>query len=489
MKISDFQRIKPFQLHRYSIPQWIFIALLIACMLGAIFFFSKDNFPLGVVVLILPFPIVYLTYVFHKPEVGFISLLYANYFAVGLSRYLPGPLGLSVDALLVLTWLSVIFSQFNRKIEWNKALNGFVIVAIIWFSYTLFQLFNPEAVSKVAWFYAMRGVSLYMLLTLPLVFVLFNKSEHLDTFIKLWAWFTIVAVLKGAQQKIMGPDPWENAWLDAGGGKTHRLPGGLRVFSFFPDAATYGGSMGFASVMFAILSLNTQETKKKFFFLFVACFALYGMLISGTRGAIAVPFGGFALYAFLNRKIKVIVFGAIALGSVYGILKFTTIGDSVYEIRRFRDALDNDNPSMMVREENKKKFKAYLSTRPFGGGIGSAGNWGLRFTPGTFLAETPPDGWYVQIWAEQGIVGLMLHLSILLYILIRCCYIIMFKLKNIKYKGIAAAFASGMFGVMGASYTSNALGQMPNGIIIFVSVSFILLMMEWEKDEEQEELP
>ncbi|HKK62209.1 MAG TPA: O-antigen ligase family protein, partial [Bacteroidales bacterium] len=212
--------------------------------------------------------------------------------------------------------------------------------------------------------------------------------------------------------------------------------------------------------------------------------AFSGMLISGTRGAIAVPFAGFALYLMLSRRVKMIIIGGIAMIAVFGILKFTTLGESVYEIRRFRDALDPENPSLMVRKENKAKFKVYLADRPFGGGIGSAGNWGLRFTPGTFLAETPPDGWYVQIWAEQGIVGLILHLSILGYVLLKSIYIIMFQLKNPENVARAMAFSAGMFGVMAASYTSGALGQMPNGIIIYSGMAYIFIIKDWEQNGE-----
>ena len=155
------------------------------------------------------------------------------------------------------------------------------------------------------------------------------------------------------------------------------------------------------------------------------------------------------------------------------------MGESVYEIRRFREAVDSENASLAVRKENQEKLANYLADRPFGGGIGSAGNWGLRFTPDTFLAETPPDGWYVQIWAEQGAVGLTLYLFILLYIIFRASYIIMFKLKNAYLKGIATAFISGTFGVMVASYSSGALGQMPNGIIIYTLLAFVFIMEEW----------
>lgn len=448
-----------------------------------IFFLSQEKLAIGLVSLLVPFVLFFIGLLFHKPIIGFWAAFTMNYFAIGLTRYVPAPLGLSIDGLLLLTWLAIIFSQFNRSVPWKNAGNITTLLAIIWFGYSLFQLVNPEAVSRIAWFYAMRGVSLYMLLTIPLAFILLNHPSYLNRFLKVWAYFTIAGILKGLMQKFIGTDPWENHWLAVIGGKTHLLPGGLRVFSFFSDAATYGGSMGFSGVVFTIIALHTQNKKQKYFYALVGIMAFFAMMISGTRGAIAVPFAGFAVYAVLSKKVKIVVAGVIVLVAMYSFLKFSTIGNSVYEIRRFRTGLDPDNPSLMVRKENQQLLKSYLATRPFGGGIGSAGNWGLRFSPGTFLAETPTDSWFVQIWAEQGKVGLILHLGILLTIVGSSSYIIMFRLKREEYISKGSALTAGMVGVVAASYGSGALGQMPNGIIIYASMAFIQMMIRWEREK------
>jgi O-antigen ligase/polysaccharide polymerase Wzy-like membrane protein len=463
----------------------LFSSLLILCLLLSIFFLQKDNFVIGIILLATPFVLVLLTLIITKPIFSFAALFFANYFAMGIARYIKGPLGLSIDILLVLTWIALFFSQFNNKVEWKKAWNSLTVAAIVWFAYALFQLFNPEIVSRVAWFYAMRAVSLYFVLTVPLTFILLDDKKYLDKFLNLWAWFTVIGVLKGTMQYIIGPDPWEQYWLDTIGGKTHLLSQGLRVFSFFTDSATYGGSMGFSGVVFSIVALTTKVPKKKIFYIIIALIAFYGMLISGTRGAIAVPFAGFAVYAVLSKKFKLIIIGGFLIISVYLFLRFTTIGESVYIIRRFRGGLDPNNASLLVRKENQKLIGEYLSSRPFGGGIGSAGNWGLRFTPSTFLAKTPTDSWYVQIWAEQGIVGITLHLGILIFILLKSSFIIMFRLKEPELKGKAMALCSGMFGVMAASYGSSALGQLPNGLIVYISMAFIFMMPKWVQDDNR----
>lgn len=458
----------------------VLILVLSGLLVLSVVLFLNGQFILALGSLILPLISVQLAFVLANPRMGIISVFVANYFAMGLARYVPGPLGLSIDALLVLTWLAVIYSQFKHEVKWRYAWNSLTILACIWFLYAFFQLFNPQSVSRIAWFYAMRGVSMYMVLTVPLVFLVFRKENDLRQLLKLWGWFTLAGVVKGLAQKFLGVDPWESQWLAEVGGKTHLLPGGLRIFSFFTDAATYGGSMGYSAVVFLILTLKTPSFRTRLFYGFIGLAALYAMFISGTRGALAVPFAGLALYSILSKRMTMLVTGGVVMLTIFMFLKFSTIGNSVYEIRRFRTGLDPDNPSLMVRKENQQRLSIYLQDKPFGGGLGSAGNWGLRFSPGTFLADTPTDSWYVQIWAEQGIVGLSLHLFILIYILGHCSRIIFFKLKSDDLKNTGAALLSGMFGIMVASYGSGALGQMPNGLIVYMSMAFIYLMPEWE---------
>jgi hypothetical protein len=467
---------------------FILLSVLFGVLLAiAIFFFSKNNLTGGIAVLILPLPVYMIYLFFSNPRISFITVFFLNFFAVGLARYIDAPVGLSVDAMLVLTWITLIFYQFNKKIKWEDAAKDYTGLVIAWFLMTLFQLFNPEAVSREAWFYAMRSYALYSLLTVPLVYLIFNKPKDLDLYITLLAWFTIAAVAKALMQKYIGLDFAEKRWLNMPGNRTtHLLFGQLRVFSFFSDAGTFGGSMGFFTIIFTIFGINEKKLRKKLFYFMVALGAMYALMISGTRSAVAVPLAGFVVYAFLSKKFKIMLIMGLLVFGAFFFLKYTTIGQGNYDIRRMRSAFAEDNASMNVRLENRRMFAEYLKTRPFGGGVGSAGNWGLRFSPDTFLAQTATDGWYVQIWAEQGIVGLVFYALMILYMVFKSSLIIFFRLKKPENIMRAIAFVSGICGLMVSSYTSSALGQMPNTIIAFTAFVFISLMPEWEKKEQSE---
>jgi len=444
----------------------------------------------GVAILVLPFLLTYLYFVFSIPKTGLIILYIFNYFVLGLTRYIEGvPLGLGVDAQFFIIYLALLYQSFFTKVPWKNAKNELVLLAFIWYGYVFFQLLNPEAASRVAWFYAMRGIALYMLFTIPLIFIIFNKRKDLNLFLNIWAILSLLATLKGMMQHFIGPDPWEQAWLNGGGDVTHVIFGKLRVFSFMSDAGQFGGAQGHSGVVFLILAFHQKKSiRLRIFYAVTGLLALYGMMISGTRGSIAVPLMGFALYFVIRKNLYIISAGILALIAVFIFFKYTTIGQSNYTIRRMRSAFDYNDPSLQVRLENQRRLASYLSARPFGGGVGSSGNWGMRFTPNTFLAQTPTDSWFVMIWADMGIVGLMLHLFILFYIVLKSSYIIMFKLKDPWIKAQMSALVCGMWGVIVASYGNGVLGQMPTGIIIYSSMAFLFLSPKFDKIAVKENL-
>ncbi len=429
----------------------------------------------GIALIVLPFSMLYLYLLFMNPIVGFYTAVAAGFLLLGIGRYLPGlQVGLGMDALLILTFLALFFKQFYTRIDWTPVKKDIMVLASIWLLYALFQLVNPEAQSAEAWFSG-RGSSIYMFLLIPLTLLLIDKNRKLDIFFYIWGIFSVLATLKGIMQNTIGVDPWEQEWLNIEGNRTtHILFGKLRVFSFLSDAGQFGANQGYSAVVALILAIGLKEWQKKIFFIVVALLGFYGLIISGTRGALSVPFVGFALYFILKKNIWVMVSGFILLVAFVVFFKFTMIGQDNPEIRRMRSAFDPNNPSLQVRLENQKKFKAYLATRPFGGGIGHAGGKARKYLPNAFLTNTPPDSWYVLIWAEQGIVGLTLHLFILFYIVIKASWNVMFNIRDPQVKMKIAALTCGMFGIMAASYGNMVLGQMPTSILIYTSMALML---------------
>jgi hypothetical protein len=463
---------KPTGAASFSNPRVFVILLFLTLLFGVVI--AKKGLVVAAMLILLPFILFLIRKIFDEPKVAIYVVIIIGFFANGISRYIPGPpYGLSIDGVFVLGYLALFFKNFNTRIDWSPAARDVTFLASLWFGYALLQLVNPEALSRVAWFYAMRGVALYFFLMVPLVLILIRNRQDFNRLLYIWAVISLLATFKGILQLTVGVDPWEKAWLDGGGAVTHLLFGKLRVFSFYSDAGQFGASQAHTGVVASIIFMHAKKKKEKIFFGIVALMSFYGMFISGTRGAIAVPAMGFFLYLVLIRNVKLVTLGTIMGIAVFIFFKFTTIGSGVYAINRMRTGFDPNDKSLQVRLENQRILRAYLATRPIGGGIGSAGNWGQRFSPNGFLANVPTDSWYVMIWAEQGIVGLTLHLFILFYIVGKGSYLAMFHVRDPVLQGKLFALVAGIFGIMAASYGNGVFGQIPTGPLMYLSMGLL----------------
>ena len=451
-----------------------FISILCVVAIAALLI-SRMGIAASFALIMLPFIAAYLNFLFRYPVIGYYSAVALGFVLLGLGRYIDDlPIGLAMDGLLILTYIALIFNKFYDQFDWKPAKKDVTLLAVIWFGYSLLEVFNPESRSFSAWMSGMRGMSLYMVFMIPLALIFINTNRKLNYFLYLWGFFSIIVSLKGILQNTIGVDPWEKAWLDAGAAETHILFGKLRIFSFLSDAGQFGANQAYSAVVATILAMTFKDNRHKIFFISVAVLGFYGMLLSGTRGAISIPLAGFALYFFLRKNGAIMITGVLLLLAVFVFFKYTTIGQNVQEIRRMRSAFDPNDPSLQVRIENQKKLAVYLSSRPLGGGIGHAGVKAKKFLPNAFLSQVATDSWYVLIWAEQGIIGLVLHLFILFYILGKASYQIMFRIRDPILKMKMAALASGMFGIMVASYGNAVLGTMPTGMLLYTSMAIML---------------
>lgn len=450
---------------------------------------NKVGLIVALVFILVPFMITYFIILFRNPIVGLYSAVFFGFILLGLGRYIKGvPIGLAMDAILIVTYTALIFNKFKEKVNWIPAKNEMTYLSIIWFGYSVFQIFNPEAQSISAWLSG-RGIGLYMLLIVPLTLLLVDNNRKLNLFFYLWGAFSILVTLKGIMQLQLGVDLWEQAWLNEGNYKTHILYGKLRVFSFLSDAGQFGANQAYTGVMATIMSIALKEWKRKSFFILVALLSFYGMFISGTRGAISIPLIGFSAFFVLQKNKAVMISGFFILVVVFVFFKFTNIGQGIYQIRRMRSAFDLNDPSLQVRLENQRILKSYMASRPFGGGIGHGGVKAQKYLPNAYLSQIPTDSGYVLIWVEQGVIGLALHLFILFYVVGKSSYKIMFRIRDPILKLKMSAMVAGMFGIMVANYGNAVLYQMPTSILFYTSMALLMKMDSFDKIQNDSKKP
>ncbi|MCK6610836.1 MAG: O-antigen ligase domain-containing protein [Bacteroidia bacterium] len=458
--------------------------LLIAAILG--FMIGKGQMGTVATLIALPFVVAFLIWIFYQPVVAFLASFHLSFVSNGMTRFIEAniPWGLGVDFLLLICIVATIFKRSQPGASGRSFSSPLFWLMFGWFLFTLVELVNPEARSKEAWFYAARGLSFYPMQIIALIYLLMDTEKEMDRFINYWMIWSLVSAFYGFKMHYLGVTAGERKWLDNGGSITHEIQGQLRIFSFYSDAGQFGAAMAHTTLFALLMAIGPYEKKVKrwYWFLVAVCFWAYAL--SGSRGPLFVIAGGGALYLFLIGNVRILIIGGMIGALLFGILKYTHIGDGNYQIHRMRTGLDPNDASLQVRLDNQKKLKAYLATRPLGGGIGSGGSWGQRFTPGSFLAETALDSWYVKVWVETGIIGLWLHIISLMIILgygvINC-----FRIREPGLRQKIIALTAGFFGIAVASYGNQVLGQQPTGYIIYFSWAYMFLAVEWEKEKQQ----
>ncbi len=450
-------------------------ALILACSILLGIFIANGKYIALISIVAVLLALVYIFISFKYPLLPLKSVYIFSFFVIGLTRYVDAPFGLTIDFLLVFSWI-IIFLKLRDTIEWKRANNFFILFISIWFVYIVLQLLNPLSIGAEPWFYAMRGLALYPFLILPSVFLIFNKKENMVWLIKIWLCISILAALKGFTQKYYSCDLYEKLWLESGGAVTHILFGQLRAFSFYSDAGQFGGAMAQASVFCFVLFTGPYSRKKKFIFFSLSVLFFWGYLISGTRGAISVIAVGVLIYLLLSKNFKSLIFGSLLVGGFYYFMAFTHIGQGTYEIRRLRTVFTqgSEDASMIVRAQNREKLNAYLVGKPFGGGVASAGDWGKRYRPDSVLANIATDSFYVRIWAETGIVGLIMFLAFYFYFIVKGG-IIIWRMENSALRNKLLALFCSIVGIMVASYSNSVISQFPTATISYTGMCFILI--------------
>jgi hypothetical protein len=257
----------------------------------------------GSIIASLPFLSIGFFLLLKNPLWSFIFLFIANYFVMGITRYISFPGGILMDSVIFFCFATLLLKTAYEKIEWKKALTPLTLITFLWLFFCILELLNPKAVPISDWATRVRGMAVYPFFLAILVPLLFTKYKYFRIILFIWSVLTLLAAFKGYWQKNHGFDSAELYWLYVGGGaRTHLINTGIRFFSFFTDAGNYGSSMGFSMVVFFTTAFFIRNKWMKVYF-FIAAFAGgYGMMISGTRGAIAVPFIGFAVFTILSKN-------------------------------------------------------------------------------------------------------------------------------------------------------------------------------------------
>lgn len=472
-------------LHKWRVEKVFGSSLIIAGILLMTWFLINGDLGTGMTIALLPFLSIGLYLVMSNPYWGLMLLFVVNYFLMGIYRYVTvGQLGLLMDFLLLLTLFSALTrSVFIRDLHWKKAMNAGVLLLMIWLLYGILELANPTAVLE-AWIYTIRSI-IYPFIIALLTSLLFYRYKDFKVIVFLWSFFTILAVMKMQGQVSLGFDPYESRWVNQEGiSRLILLSTGTRYFSFFSDPGNFGANMGCAMVVFTICAIYVKKIWLKIYYAGVGLLGMYGMFVSGTRGAIAAPFAGFLLFTILTKKLKAFLVCCLFVFCAYFFLAHTSIGQGNEHIRRMRTAFDPNEPSLVVRKNNQKILANYLKYKPFGEGIGLAGAESQRFAH-RITTTIPSDSGFVKIWCQTGIVGLVFYLTIYLSIIAYGVHMVLFHIRDQELRGYLSAVICGLTGILACTYGNSIMGQYPTVILMAMTVAFIYLGGEYDKEIQE----
>lgn len=417
-------------------------------------------------------------------QLGFYVFFTLNYFIMGISRYITMKPGIIMLGLAIGVFLLIFLKNIFHPYDWKRCRNFLTLLWSIWFIYCVLELFNPRALWE-PWSIAFPHYAFYPLCCALFIPLLFTRYKHFQWLLIIWAVLTLLAAAKGYWQRNRGFDWGELNWLFVeGGARTHIISTGIRYFSFFTDAAAYGAGMGISMVVFGISGFYVRKLWIKLLYWGTTIAAGYGLLISGTRSDIAIPFVGLIIFLLLCREKKAIFISGALLITAFVFLKYTDIGEGNRLIRRMRTSLDFTDASWNVRVENRGKITELMKDKPFGTGLGLAGVKANRFRevdkhdPLTYIAT---DSWFIMTYVETGIVGLTLYLCILIAILIKSTQIIFYKIKSKELKGQLYAITGGIMGILVTCYANEVL-NFPNGIIVYTLMAFLYTAPYYDKE-------
>lgn len=406
-----------------------------------------------------------------QSEITLLFLFSVQLVLIVVGMFIPIRMGITTLPLVIALSIVTLMRCTNRETDWKRGQNVMFSLFLAWGAYCLFEISNSNHVQE-AWNIAISQYFVYPLICAFVVPLAIRDYKGIEWLLLIWSFFIMIASFKGYWQKNHGFNEQELYFLYVlGGHRTHFIWSGIRYFSCFPDAANFGVHSAMGITTFGIATFFVRKKWMKVYFAIVTICAIYGMGISGTRAAMAVPFGGIALYILVSKNWKSFTLGILVFAAAFSFFNFTTVGDDNQYIRKMRSAFrPSEDASYQVRVENRKKMKVLMDEKPIGYGIGLSK--GAQFHPKEIMPY-PPDSWLVSVWVETGIVGLVLYLLVHGVLFAWCSWLLMFKIMNKRLRGLLAAWLCMNAGFFVAAY-ANDIMQYPNSIIVYTGFALCI---------------
>ena len=463
-----------------------FILLLILAIITAVgIAYGGIVFGILLIMGIVALPLLYAIIAY--PKFGIIILLIMSYILFVFSQFgFDGPIGTVMDGLQILLVFGM-FIQLKKDKNWAVFKSPITWAALLWLGYNLIEVLNPHAGSGMAWLYTVRPVAITTLTYFVFMYNI-NSVKYIRLIFKIWLVLTCLGAAYAFKQEYIGFSTHEQAYLALPGiADLLLINGHWRKFSFFSDPVAFAYNMVMPSIFcICMLTLNIKPWKKIVFGCLIGFF-LDAMLFSGTRGANVLIPAALALFAVLKFNRRILI--ATILAAIF-LVFLITVPTSNPNLYRFQTAFKpGADDSYNLRKRNQKVIQPYIVSHVMGGGLGSTGEWGHRFTPNTYLAHFPPDSGYMRVAVEDGWAGLLVF-CFFMFVVIKTGINNYYLIEDRELKTYCLAMTLIVFAYNLANFPQEALVQFPSNILFFMEAALIniLLRLDIAKRQEREKL-
>ncbi len=411
---------------------------------------------------------------------GIILTLLAAFFVLWFKKFLPQalPLGISIDILILVMFFGMFIKQIQVR-DWGFVKNPISIFLLVWITYNVLMVANPVAESRQAWSYSVRAMAGVTVLYYIAVFA-FDNIRVIENVIKILIALSLLAALYGLYQEFIGLPGFEMNWLRSDP-RLYKLVyqwGKIRVFSFIADPSTFGILMAYMGIFSIALATGPYTAGKRIILLASGAIMLFAMAFTGTRTAFVLLPAGLAFFAALTLQ-RHIVAGLVFFLMMGGL--FVMMPTSNPTIYRMQSAFKpQKDASMNTRLTNQEKIQPFIQSHPIGGGLGSTGSFGRRFTPGSMLANFPPDSGFVRVAVELGWVGLLIYCA-LLFVIMRTGIRNYVRVYNKKIRAYYVALLVMLFAMILSNYPQDAIIQLPTSIIFYITLAALVKLKDFDK--------
>ncbi len=460
--------------------QWVFW-LCLAPVIAKLIVMKGIIVALGIIVMVVALPIG--VSALWKTEIGIYIMLGLAFFVSIPNRLYEGiPMGILLDVVILTMMVGLLYRSTYNK-DWSTFSSPVSISILLWAGINVFELFNPSAASRQAWFFVIRPAVGYLMLFF-LTYDMLTTPKKMFRLLFVILGLSLFSACWGIWQANFGYFSWEYNYV-----VRHDVMhlvfnyGRWRAIGSIGSPAQFGILMAFISMLCVALLTAFKGTFTRLFLLVTFLATLMGMVYSGTRSAyVIIPIFYFA-WVVLSRN-KKLYYSVIFAGAL--MVTVAVMPTNNYHIQRIQSTFKaSEDASYQTRARNKAIILPWILKHPIGGGLGSTGVWGQRFSPGTFLANFPPDSGLIRVAVELGWIGLLFFLNVYYNILVKGTFLF-WKMKNKRYKAIVSGMICAIAPLLVVEWGQEVVGVFPMSVLFWLFAAIMFRSIDFDQKEQAE---